>query len=73
MEIDREKRELRYEVFPIMIFTSTLPPLLSVLEGHRIHNLPALKLEKVKICFSNGLCAKWLLACGLRCSLTFMG
>lgn len=72
-EIDREKCKIWYEVFPIMILVSIPPLLLSALG--RLQDLqPACgEAGKVKVCFSNGLCAKWLLVCGLHRSLTFLG
>jgi hypothetical protein len=71
-EIDREKREIGYEVFP-MILTFTPPPFLSALDRIQDPQPACSKAGKVQICFSNGLCATWLLDWGLHWCLTFMG
>lgn len=72
-KIDREKCNIWYEVFAIMILIS-IPPLLLSAPGRLQDLQPACgEAGKVKVCFSNGLCAKWLLVCGLHRSLTFLG
>lgn len=56
-----------------MILISIPPLLLSALGSVQDQQSACGEAGKVKVCFSNGLSAKWLLVCGLHCSLTFLG